>query len=135
MNKKLLLILSFFAFSTIAGKAQELHVVDDNLDKLVLACSIEGPAMVSLDLKHQLGLNQEQFSKVEKIVAEKFEQLKAAESKFVFEPDLLQHEKSEINYKTEKALNAILTAKQMHAYLELAGRLDSKFLTDKSEQE
>lgn len=133
MKKTLLAFL--FSIAGIASQAQELHVVDDNLDKLILAFSMSGPEMVSQEMKHDLKLDQAQSEKVELILQERYQQLQEAEEKYAVDFNSLQLEIQNIYLHADKALAKVLSDKQLLTYLEKEGRLDTLYLTDKSEQE
>lgn len=132
--KQTLLILIFFAIA-FSGQAQELHVVDDNLDKLVLACNLEGPEMVSQELKHELKLNEMQFAQVGIVMKELYRKLQEVETKYAADKSLLQRELRDIYSKNDKVLRGILRDNQMLFYLEKEGRLSTLYLSDKTEQE
>ncbi|MFD2999275.1 hypothetical protein ACFS7Z_02795 [Pontibacter toksunensis] len=127
--KNILLILFFMALGT-AGFAQALKVTDDNLDKVVLAVDLDGVGMANLEMKQELNLSEEQFTKVEQANQQRFQKLIEAEHMYAANDVLRSSSLRKIHISSDQKLKEVLSEQQMRQFLELEGRFHMQLITE-----
>jgi len=115
----------------LATFSQGLHKTDDRLDKQVLAMNLNGPAMSTVEMQRELLLNDEQFAQVTQMNQVRYEQLEKAEIAFAQDPIQCSKMMRDINLENDKALRHVLTQEQLRHFLELEGRQNARFVSEK----
>lgn len=131
--KRIIPILLILGVTFNTAQAQRLTETDDDLDKMVLAISLNGSQMAVLEMKRELNLSDEQMLQVEQLHEERYQLMSEAELK-ANDPIELQRNYRQIQQKTDKVMAGILSEKQLKQLLELEGRQYVNFLTGKEEE-
>ncbi|WP_347159047.1 hypothetical protein [Pontibacter chitinilyticus] len=126
--KKIILLTTVWLLGTLTY-AQNLHVTDDSLDKQVLALSMDGPAMATLEMQQELQLTNQQLEQVTRLNQERYAQLQQAERSFA-DPVERAKQVRTIYLDSDKALHQVLTPAQLHQFLELEGRQNIHFVSE-----
>ncbi|MBF9254761.1 hypothetical protein I2I11_15760 [Pontibacter sp. 172403-2] len=127
---KKIILTTAICLTQIATFSQGLHVTDDKLDKQVLAVSLNGPAMATVEMQKELLLDDAQYVQVTQLNQDRYEQLEKAADTFAQDPIQRSRAMRDINLENDKALRQVLTQTQLRYFLELEGRQNARFVTE-----
>ncbi|GAB3533235.1 hypothetical protein GCM10027443_18400 [Pontibacter brevis] len=127
--KNTLLTLIFLAVGAVSF-AQSVRITDDGLDKVVLATNLDGLAMANLEMKQELNLTEEQFSKVERVNEQRFLQMLEAEQVYTDNEVLRSNSLRRIHVVCDQILKEVLDEQQMRHFLELEGRFHMQLISE-----
>jgi len=117
-----------------AGYAQQMKLTDDSLDKVLLSVKLDGLAMANLEMKQELQLNAEQYTEVERLNETRFQKMLEAEQQFTHNELLRSKTFRSIAVETDHTLKQVLDEQQMRRYLELEGRFNVPYVSEKENE-
>lgn len=132
MRKNILLFIMLLLGTT--SYAQHMGLTDDGLDKVVLAVDLDGLAMTNLEMKQVLHLTSDQYSQVERLNEARFQKMLEAEELYAQNEVLRSKTFRSIAMETDQTLKQVLDEQQMRRYLELEGRFNTQFVSEKEEK-
>ena len=132
MKKNILLFIMLLLGTT--SYAQHMGLTDDGLDKVVLAVDLDGLAMTNLEMKQVLQLTSDQYSQVERLNEARFQKMLEAEELYAQNEVLRSKTFRSIAMETDQTLKQVLDEQQMRRYLELEGRFNTQFVSEKEEK-
>lgn len=117
-----------FVFGAANVQAQFLKKTEDKLNDMVLAVELTGPQMLSLEMKQELNLTEEQLAQIELLNEQHYRHMEEVEAAMV-DPLQRQRKYRDINLQLDKALTGILNEQQLKHFLELEGRQYVRYLS------
>ncbi|PRY11926.1 hypothetical protein CLV24_10951 [Pontibacter ummariensis] len=120
------LLLSLGTLFCTAGHAQHLKVADDGLDRQVLAVSLDGPAMATLEMSRELNLTEQQYAEVERINQQRYQKLAEAENTYATDPILQSRAYRMLAFESSELLKHILSERQMQHLNQLKGNANAQ---------
>ncbi|MFD2245073.1 hypothetical protein [Pontibacter ruber] len=131
MKKVILSIVS--CLFVLGVQAQSSKVTDDKLDKLVLASNLTGAEMISLEMKQELNLTEEQYKQIELLNKQRYEKLMEVEATYAHSPSERTRKFRDVHLQNDKALTGVLSEQQLKQYLELEGRQNVRYISTNDE--
>ena len=110
--------------------AQRMKVTDEPLDEILLAVTLDGPAMATMELQKELNLNIDQVKQVQLLNKKRYEQIDEADQ--TFKGNAIQRSKAiySIHMEADKALEQVLKPEQLRVFMELEGRQNTRLATE-----
>ncbi|RDV13932.1 hypothetical protein DXT99_16635 [Pontibacter diazotrophicus] len=110
-----------------------MSVTDDGLDKVVLAVDLDGLAMANLEMKQELKLTEDQYSKVAALNELRFTKMVEAEHTYAANDVLRSNSVRKINIQCDQTLKEVLDEQQMRQFMELEGRFHMQLVSENEE--
>ncbi|MCJ8166218.1 hypothetical protein MKJ04_15325 [Pontibacter sp. E15-1] len=124
------ILFLFLLLPGMASYAQHLHVTDDSLDKIVLAVALDGSAMANIEMKKELALSENQYEMVERLNADRYQKMLAAEQLYAANAPERSKTLQNIVKERDQVLREILSEQQMRHLLDLEGRFNVQFVSE-----
>jgi len=134
MEMKKVIVFAIAMLMASVSYGQHMRMADAALDKRVLAVSVEGAALATLEMQTELELKAEQLARIEQLNQERYNQIQELDALYKDEPLLRSKALYSLHLKNDKALENMLTSEQLRHYLELEGRANLSYVCEQEEE-